>query len=200
MDKEKRGSDGMKWVRTGVNYEDHVVVPKIDLTAIDSHINYLEDYMYNLSKTTVDMSKPLWDIHILNGLKTSEASQSIAIIRIHHSMGDGMSLMSVLLAFSRKAKDENAMPDLPAAGKKSPTFTYKGRFMTFCRVAWNTLVDVLVFLATVLYLTDVKTPLKASSDVGYNPKRMVFRTFQLDDVKMVSRATKTVNSATDYLI
>ncbi|KAL9691148.1 hypothetical protein QQ045_011567 [Rhodiola kirilowii] len=193
VDAKKGGSDVMKWVKTEVNYEDHVVVPKIDLTTIESHTKYLEDYMYNLSKTRVDMSMPLWDVHILNGLKTSEASKAVIIIRIHHSMGDGMSLMSVLLTFSRKATDENAMPDMPVPTKKSlVTMSKLGRFMSFCRLAWNTLVDVLLFLATLMYLTDVKTPLKGPPDLGNTPKRMVLRTFQLDDVKMVSRATKTV--------
>uniref|UniRef100_A0A7N0VK60 Diacylglycerol O-acyltransferase n=1 Tax=Kalanchoe fedtschenkoi TaxID=63787 RepID=A0A7N0VK60_KALFE len=193
VDEEKGGSAGMKWVKTEVNFEDHVVVPKIDPTTIGCHKKYLEDYMYNLSKTTVDMSKPLWDVHILNGLNTSEASKAVVIIRIHHSMGDGMSLMSVLLTFSRKATDENAMPDMLAPAKKSSTTTkpLTGRVISFFRIAWNTFVDVLMFFATLLYLSDVKTPLKGPPDVGYNPKRMVLRTFQLHDVKMVSRATKT---------
>ncbi|CAM8987732.1 unnamed protein product [Rhodiola kirilowii] len=53
VDEKKGGSAGMKWVNTEVNCEDHVIVPKINQTAIGSHAKYLEDYMYNLSKTTV---------------------------------------------------------------------------------------------------------------------------------------------------
>lgn len=58
---------------------------------MDSPDQFVEDYIYNLSKTTIDKSQPLWDLHLLN-VKTSDA-EAIGVFRIHHSLGDGTSLM-----------------------------------------------------------------------------------------------------------
>ncbi|KAK0577804.1 hypothetical protein LWI29_000387 [Acer saccharum] len=42
------------------------------------------------------MSTPMWDLHLLN-LKTSNA-ETVAVLCVHHSLGDGTSLMSLFLA------------------------------------------------------------------------------------------------------
>ncbi|MBA0548757.1 hypothetical protein Golob_019835, partial [Gossypium lobatum] len=110
MDKGNKG--GMKWVRTQVDLEKHVIVPKLDPN-IDSPEKFLEDYIYNLSKTSIDES-------------------------IHHSLGDGTSLMSLLLACTRQMNDPLALPT----------------------VFLNTVVDVFMFIATALFLKDTQNPLK----------------------------------------
>ncbi|RVW37682.1 hypothetical protein VitviT2T_023739 [Vitis vinifera] len=76
---------------------------------------YVEDYICNLTKTTLDFSKPLWDLHLLN-VKTSDA-EAVAVFRIHHSLDDGTSLMSLLLAYTSKASDPMALPSVPMMKK-----------------------------------------------------------------------------------
>ncbi|XP_010088855.2 O-acyltransferase WSD1 [Morus notabilis] len=63
---------------------------------VETADKFVEDYILNLSKTSIDKSMPLWDLHILN-VNTSMA-ESVGIFRIHHSLGDGISLMSLFLA------------------------------------------------------------------------------------------------------
>lgn len=73
----------MKWVRTEVDLDKHIVIPKLD-SNMDSPDQFVEDYIYNLSKTTIDKSQPLWDLLLLN-VKTSDA-EAIGVFRIHHSL------------------------------------------------------------------------------------------------------------------
>ncbi|KAL9684708.1 hypothetical protein QQ045_022149 [Rhodiola kirilowii] len=198
---------GMKWVvQTEVDLHKHVISQEINPTLLiaTSPENYLENYLYNLSQTKIDMSKPLWEIHILNGLKTSIDTESVAIVRMHHSLGDGMSLMSLMLALARKTSDDKPLIMTKAEDdKNSITEKFLKKRSDSCiykrleglrngwRLIWNTFVDVLLFLATLFFLKDTKNPITAPADVGDTPKRIVHRTVSLDDIKLVARVTKT---------
>ncbi|KAJ6744675.1 O-ACYLTRANSFERASE WSD1-LIKE [Salix purpurea] len=195
---EKNGGQ-LKWVRTEVDLDNHVKVPSPDLNQVESADMYVEDYVSNLSRTKISMSIPMWDLHLLN-IRTSKA-ESVGILRVHHSIGDGVSLMSLFLSCSRKVSDPDALPTLPASKKQKPCSTSSGGFLQhFIRlfsvllIYWNTLVDVVMFLITILFLDDTKTPLKGPSGVGSTPRRIVHRIVSLDDVKLVKNAMNaTIN-------
>ncbi|KAE8733376.1 hypothetical protein F3Y22_tig00001323pilonHSYRG00009 [Hibiscus syriacus] len=146
---------------------------------------FVEDYISNLSKTQISKSIPIWDCHNLN-LKTSDA-ESTLVIRVHHSLGDGTSLMSLLISCS------DALPSFPVM--KKPTSSGTGLFWicwSLLLLMWNTLVDICMCVATTYFLKDTQTPLKApSSSVAFTSRRIVRRTFCLDDVKSVKNATNT---------
>ncbi|KAF2290479.1 hypothetical protein GH714_013580 [Hevea brasiliensis] len=133
-------------------------------------------------------SMPMWDIHILK-VKTSEA-ESTSILRVHHSIGDGTSLMSLLLSCTRKVSNPTELPTLPTLKKRNPNdsagfWHLLLKLWMLVLLCWNTVVDVVIFLATILFLEDTKTPLKGASPVGSTARRFVHRTISLDDVKLV---------------
>ncbi|KAE8077680.1 hypothetical protein FH972_016220 [Carpinus fangiana] len=185
-----------KWRRTTVNLEDHVIIPDLD-PEVDFPDQFLEDYISNLTRNPMDLSKPLWELHLLN-MKTSDA-EAVGVFRIHHSMGDGASLVSLLLACTRKTSDPEAVPSVPV--KKRAGSTNSGGFWWLfiavwsgLRLIWNTLVDMLVFMATIVFLKDTKTPIKGSPGVELNTKKFVHGTVNLDDIKLVKNALNmTIN-------
>jgi hypothetical protein len=195
IDDNKCGSKS-KWESTKVNVENHVTVPNLDPN-MNSPDQFVEDYISNLSTVPLDLSKPLWEMHILN-VKTLDA-EAIAVFRIHHSLGDGASLISLLLACSRKTSDPDALPSIPVQQRAGSHFSggFWGLFFamwTVLRMIWNTLVDSVLFVATMLFLEDTKTPLKGASGVELKPKRFVHRTVSLDDIKLVKNAMNMVGS------
>lgn len=192
----------MKWVRTKVDLDKHVIVPEVNQADVESDPDqYVEDYIFNLSKTTVDKSRPLWDLHLLN-VKTSQ-SEAVAVLRIHHSLGDGASLMALLLACTRQISDPEALPTVPTM-KKRHRKTSSSEFGVFWRclvrvwwafqLLWNTIVDIFLFTATTLFLKDSNTPLKGPHGVEHTPRRFVFRTVSLDDMKLIKNAMDMVHS------
>ncbi|XP_010520975.1 PREDICTED: O-acyltransferase WSD1-like isoform X2 [Tarenaya hassleriana] len=197
-DGEKRGKKP-RWVRTNVNVQDHVIVPEIDLEGIQDTEQFTDHYVTNLTTVPLNTSKPLWEIHILN-VKTSDA-ESIAVIRSHHSLGDGLSLMSLVLACTRKTSDPEALPTVPVMKRHQLFRSDRNLFIRSVLAVWlvmrlilNTVVDVLLFLATTLFLKDTETPLKGGADVGLNPKRFAHRIVPLDDIKLIKNAMKmTIN-------
>ncbi|PON72079.1 O-acyltransferase [Parasponia andersonii] len=183
-----------RWVRTTVNLEDHVFVPSFDLVP-ENPDQFVEDYISHITTTPLDPSKPLWELHLLN-VRTSDA-ESVGIFRIHHSVGDGASLMSLLLACTRQTSDPDKLPTLPAPAKRtappgsSRVLRVLSAIWSAVTLIWNTFVDVMVFIATILFLKDTKTPIKGSKGVELNTKRFVHRTISLDHIKLVKNATNT---------
>ncbi|XP_022757555.1 O-acyltransferase WSD1-like isoform X2 [Durio zibethinus] len=184
----------MKWVPTEVDLERHVIVPELDPN-MDSPDKFLEDYIYILSKTTIDKSQPLWDLHLLN-LRTLQ-SEAVSVFRIHHSLGDGTSLMSLLLACTRQMNDPLALPTIPIRNKQEKKNDHRGlwrimfMFWSIFQVFWNTVVDVFTFIATAMFLKDTENPLKGPPGTEFTPRRIVYRTVSLDDIKLVKNVMNT---------
>ncbi|KAF3439864.1 hypothetical protein FNV43_RR18142 [Rhamnella rubrinervis] len=193
---QKRRRDEMGKDRGG--FRQDVIVPKVEQVEVGSPDQFVEDYIFNLSKTSVDESRPLWDLHLLN-VKTSQ-SEAVGVFRIHHSLGDGASLMALLLACTRRCSDPEALPTVPTMKKRHRKTSGSGFWRCLIRVwwafqlLWNTIVDVFMFMATTLFLKDSNTPLKGPHGIEHTPRRFVFRTISLDDMKLIKNAMDmTVN-------
>ena len=202
-DQQNGSSGNMKWVRTNVDLDKHIIIPEfMDIANNEEDIGsadkFVEDYIHNLTKTKLDMySKPLWELHILN-VKTSMA-ESVAIFRIHHSLGDGISLMSLLLACTRQTSDPNALPTLPTKKIIEPKTSTNKRLLSVLyglwwifKLFWNTVVDIVMFISTPFVVKDTKTPIKGPPGSENNPRRVVFGFVSLDDMKLVKRAMNMV--------
>lgn len=110
MDSKNKKKGEPVWVPVRIQVESHVV-PNLDHVNIENPEEFIEDYYCSsIANTPMDMSIPPWEFHVLN-LKTSNA-ESVGIVKLHHSLGDGMSLMSLLLACLRKTSDPNALPTI----------------------------------------------------------------------------------------
>nr|XP_043626952.1 wax ester synthase/diacylglycerol acyltransferase 11-like [Erigeron canadensis] len=177
-------SGSIKWVPTNVNIDNHVIVPKLDPNDIEFPDKFVDDYMSNLSKSHIENSKPLWDLHILD-IKTADA-QGTGFFRFHHSLGDGLSLMTLLLACTRQSSDPGALPTLPVS--KETGYIKLTNWWSPLEVFWNSLVAVMMFVFTVLFLKDTETPLKGSVGVENRPRRFVRKNVSLADIKTVKNA------------
>uniref|UniRef100_A0A0D3BG45 diacylglycerol O-acyltransferase n=1 Tax=Brassica oleracea var. oleracea TaxID=109376 RepID=A0A0D3BG45_BRAOL len=196
------GNNGQnqRWVQTKVVVRDHIVVPKIKPQNIETADAFLEDYVSDLMKIPLDTSRPLWELHLLN-LKTSDA-ENVAVLKIHHSVGDGMSIMSLVLACMRKTSNPDELPSLPSASSRLTTgLMSSSRLWWLIKVIWtavmlvlNTVSDAFEFFVTTLFLKDTKTPIKGDflSMKKSKALRLVHRTVSLDDIKLIKNAMKMV--------
>ncbi|XP_019097645.1 PREDICTED: O-acyltransferase WSD1-like [Camelina sativa] len=198
----KLSENGAKWIKTEVNVEDHVIVPYVDPAEIcEGGQSFVDDYISRLTMIPLDRSRPLWDIHILN-VKTSDA-EAVGVIRSHHSLGDGMSIISLMLACTHKTSNPDmlstAIPPMKRRSTVSHSLERNGWFLrviftigSTMRLIWNTIVDMLLLAATVLFLKDTKTPMKGNANVRRNPRRFYHRTISLDDIKLIKNAMNMV--------
>lgn len=137
-----------------------------------------------------------WDVHILN-ISTSDA-EAMAAVQIDHSLSDGVSLISLLLACTRKSSDPNSPPSIPttrtrALDNYTSIFSWLlARILTLLMLVRNTFVDMIMFIVTFLFLKDTQTPFKGYEGVESRPRRFVRRTLNLDDFKLIKNAMNGV--------
>ncbi|CAM0914095.1 unnamed protein product [Alopecurus aequalis] len=201
-----------KWVRTTLSIDDHIIVPDLDPTAtLFDPDKALEDYVSALSTLPMDHSRPLWELHVLD-FPTSEATAAV-VLRVHHSIGDGISLLSLFIACTRRASDQSMLPALPKATARrvGPVYALSSRprlslsrgalaafavwVMSLLVLVCHTAVDVVCCVATTMsILCDPPTVFKGNKGVEFRPKRFVNRTLSLDDVMYVKNiVNSTVN-------
>ncbi|XP_010428073.1 PREDICTED: O-acyltransferase WSD1-like [Camelina sativa] len=183
-----------KWIPTKVIVEEHIIVPDIDPN-IENPDEFLEDYTSKMALSPMDMSKPLWEFHLLK-LKTSHA-ESVVVARFHHSLGDGMSLMSLLLACTRKTCDPEALPTFVAPKKN------KAKNVCFALVAWlwfivrfmfHTCVEVIKSMVFICCARDTSAHIMGKPGATLGNNKFIHQIISLDDVKMVKNAMNmTIN-------
>lgn len=193
----------LKWIPVDVNLDDHVILPFID-PADNCNLDFVNKYAAKLATAPpLHPSRPLWQIHFLR-VRSEEAASSL-VLRVHHSLGDGVSLMSLLLACTRKASDPQSLPTIP---RQAPTRSinggsYKGvlhvrvlimALYNLFLVIWYTIVDMMLFFATIFWIKDSDTPIKGHPGVESSPKQIEHATLSLEDFKVVKTAVNgTVN-------
>ncbi|KAM0870096.1 hypothetical protein ACQ4PT_010674 [Festuca glaucescens] len=192
-----------RWVQTTVNVDDHIIVPRLDPAAVACDPEKaVEDYVSSLSMLPMDRSRPLWEFHFLD-IPTSEAT-STTVLRLHHSIGDGASVMTLLMASSLSTADPTRLPAMPPPPKRTgPIYQRRPRpplssgeallawVWSYLVLGWNTLVDGVLLLATMLFLSDPRTLFTRAdggSSKSHRHMRFLHRSLSLDDVKLVKTA------------
>ncbi|KAL2629598.1 hypothetical protein R1flu_014284 [Riccia fluitans] len=191
------------WTQVKADVKDHVFETRLtpELKADkDFVLNYTTDVVIN---KPFDRSKPLWDIHLLDA-RLGEA-QACAVVRIHHSLGDGTSLISLLIASSRKAGKPDTLPSLPTSSDTTRS-SEKNQPPLFTRILlalwsllvifWYSLTEIGKFIATLIWVSDTPTPIKGAAGCEHLPKKFRFLTVEVEDLKFVSKAVGgTINDA-----
>lgn len=111
-----------RWRKVEVNVDEHFIIRRESLITDDPSISdedAVNDYLADLSVSTpLSLSKPLWEFHLL-------LAHKYAVLRLHHSLGDGISLMSMFLSCCRRADDPNQRPTTHGNSEFLPSFHLK---------------------------------------------------------------------------
>ena len=93
---------GASWVEDGsFDLSDHVVAEDLPVAPGQSPVEALKARVGELAATRLDPSRPLWELRLVEDLETG---RSAIITRIHHCIGDGISLISVMLSITDGGK------------------------------------------------------------------------------------------------
>ncbi|KAK6143552.1 hypothetical protein DH2020_023900 [Rehmannia glutinosa] len=173
------------WRKTQVDVDRHVIVRHHPLSDGDPSISdedAVNDFIADLSVSSpLPTDKPLWEIHLLTAHKT-------LVFRVHHALGDGISLMSMLLSCCRRADDPAQRPTIGGVGSASAAPNRRRwSVLALVKVVWFTLIYVLEFVLRVLWLKDKTTAVSGGDGVELWPRRLASARFRLDDMKIVKR-------------
>ncbi len=99
---------GASWVEDGsFDIERHVVAETLAVPAGVAPLEALKARVGELAATPLDPDHPLWELRLVEHL---ESGRSAIITRIHHCIGDGIALISVMLSIT-----DGGLPPPPRA-------------------------------------------------------------------------------------
>ncbi|XP_021714424.1 O-acyltransferase WSD1-like [Chenopodium quinoa] len=193
------------WKKTDVNLDDHIFIhddddddgepPMSDDDAINA---YLADIALS---PPMSLDKPLWELHIMHKHKCS-------ILRVHHAVADGMSLMSLLWTMGNNSSircvsdgkqlhhDAQNHP-IVMSSKNDQSFRKKGSIKKKglwegLMYIWVSLVLVLKFIGRSLWVKDKKSVISGIEGVELWPRKVVTAKFQISDMKTIKNAIPNV--------
>ncbi|KAK4477029.1 hypothetical protein RD792_016231 [Penstemon davidsonii] len=174
------------WRKTQIEFSRHFIFRHEPLSHDPSvsDEDAVNDYIADLSVySPLPTDKPLWEVHLLMAHNT-------AVFRVHHALGDGISLMSMLLSCCRRVDDPSKTPTIGGVGSASSTAGLRRRWGvgTLLKVVWYTLVYILEFVLRILWLRDKTTSLSGGAGVELWPRRLATARFRIDDMKIVKGA------------
>lgn len=175
-----------QWKRTAVKLEDHVYVPIFPVgLSPTSYDEYLDNYVSKIASDPFPQDRPLWAVHIFK-YPTSNAAGNI-IFKLHHSLGDGFSLMGALLSCLRRADNPSAPLTLPSClpSKKESECkrAWAGVPKTFSSI-FNSVSDFGWSMLKSAVVEDDRTPIRSGENgVEHRPITLSTMTFSLDRIK-----------------
>ncbi|XP_059660917.1 wax ester synthase/diacylglycerol acyltransferase 4-like [Cornus florida] len=186
-----RDENGVKhWKRVEVKPMDHVKFPTFPAEkSVEFYDEYLNDYISKIAMDEFPQSRPLWEIHIIKYPTTNAAGT--LIFKLHHSLGDGYSLMGALLSCLQRADNPSLPLTFPKlqtnatnlGGESGSIFTSVPRFFSGLV---NTVSDFGWSLLKSTVVEDDRTPIR-SGDAGmeFRPITITTMTFSLDRIKQI---------------
>jgi hypothetical protein len=77
---------------------------------------FVDNYVADLATAPpLSLTRPLWECHVLNRTSGSNATAH-AVFRMHHCLGDGISVMSLVFASTRQTANPEKQPSIRATG------------------------------------------------------------------------------------
>ncbi|CAN1219185.1 Wax ester synthase/diacylglycerol acyltransferase 11 [Linum perenne] len=173
----------MVWKKVHVNLDDHVYVPEFEPNmSIEFYDKCLEDYLANLGMSRFLEGKPLWEVHIIK-YPTSCAAGNI-IFRLHHSLGDGFSLMGALLSCLQRADNPSLPLTLPSNNHRCSN-SRNNTVVRFLSSVANTFSDVCPIFKNNL-VADSKSAVRSGHDgIEFLEASIVTMAFYMNDVKQI---------------
>lgn len=169
---------------------------KVEQLELDRHIIFFPDqvndnddeekavneYLADLTVSSpLSMDKPLWEIHIL-------AAHKCVVIRFHHALGDGVSLLSLMLTMCRKVSDGDKMPMIEpsmASSRSNRGESGGDRLWKFLKMMWFTFIYMFEFVLRVMWVRDKETAIRGGTGVELWTRKLATAKFKLDDMKLV---------------
>ncbi|MED6114665.1 hypothetical protein PIB30_082618, partial [Stylosanthes scabra] len=114
------GKKGKKqWKPVEVNLKEHIMVPILASSNNPAKLydDEFDEYITKIAGQELSQDKPLWEVHIIR-YPTRNAKGAL-VFKLHHSLGDGYTLMASLLSCVQKADDPSIPITFPSSKKSA---------------------------------------------------------------------------------
>ncbi|XP_044501643.1 wax ester synthase/diacylglycerol acyltransferase 4-like [Mangifera indica] len=198
-----------QWKRVEVELHNHVKIPIFPSgLSLELYDKCFDDYISGIGMEQLPITQPLWEIHIINYPTTTAAA--VTIFKLHHSLGNGVSLMGALLSCLQRADNPSLPLTFPSVSLPSNINDYNNnnnnnilnRVYEVFSVIYKTVSDFSWSIIKSTLVEDDKSPIR-SGDVGieFRPMTMATMTFSLDQIRQIkTKLGTTVNDVITGII
>ncbi|XP_027351373.1 O-acyltransferase WSD1-like [Abrus precatorius] len=193
-----------RWKQVEVKLEEHITEPTfIDGMSMDSYDKAFGDYLSRITMEKLPQTKPLWQVHVIK-YPTSNAAGTL-VFKVHHAVGDGYTLMGLLLSYLQRADDPSlplSFPSRKSSKITSNCFDQLQKVPKFLSTIFNSVSDFGWSLMKSTLLEDDKTPIRSGADaVEFRPPVVSNISFSIDHIKEIkSKLGVTVNDVITGII
>ncbi|GJZ83310.1 O-acyltransferase WSD1-like protein [Tanacetum coccineum] len=179
------------WRKIDLDIDQHIIMHNDPVVQdYDTDESAINEYLADLSVSSpLCTDKPLWEIHILSVHKC-------IVLRIHHALGDGISLMSLMLTLCKKLDKPNEVPTIePLVSSSTARSGTLFKFVKLLKMVWYTLVYMIEFILRTTVVNDGQTIVTGGQGVELWPRKLATAKFGIDDMKIVKKSVKnaTIN-------
>ncbi|KAL3848838.1 hypothetical protein ACJIZ3_010720 [Penstemon smallii] len=201
-------NEGTKtWKKVEVNLNDHVKIPIFPSgMSIEYYDKCFTEYLSQIGTQQFPQNKPFWEIHIFK-YPTKNAAGNM-IFKLHHSLGDGYTMMGTLLSCLKRvdnpmlplsfpSRQSNSRPNARGRGN-----SFLANVAKFVRGISYTAYDLGWSIFKSSFVEDDKSPIRSGED-GVEFRSFVTSTitFSMDQIKEIKNELKvTVNDVITGII
>ncbi|KAK9111143.1 hypothetical protein Scep_018662 [Stephania cephalantha] len=151
---------------------------------------HLEEYLSKIGTERFSMDRPLWEVHMIKYYPTASGTGGAVVFKICHAIGDGYSLVSLLMKAFQRADDPLLPLSFPNITLRSKIVRNKinGYGFGFALKCFNTISDVgAMLLRSSSWLKDHKTAVRSEKPLQEHLEPIVVSviTLPLEDIKQV---------------
>ncbi|KAJ0640223.1 putative O-acyltransferase, WSD1, chloramphenicol acetyltransferase-like domain superfamily [Helianthus annuus] len=173
------------WRKTEIDINRHIIIRSNPVGEGDNDEEVVNEYLADLTVSSpLTTDKPLWEVHLLSAHKC-------LVLRIHHALGDGISLVSLMLTLCRKLDDPEQTPTIGPLTSSTQKHKNSGTLesiLKLVKMVWFTLVYVFEFMMRGAWVKDRKTAVRGGEGVELWPRKLVTAKFSFEDMKTVKSA------------
>ncbi|XP_024967390.1 O-acyltransferase WSD1-like [Cynara cardunculus var. scolymus] len=173
------------WRLTELDIDRHIILHTDPVGEVGNDEAAINDFLADLAVSSpLSTDKPLWEIHLLSAHKC-------VVLRLHHALGDGISLMSLMLTLCRKLDDSEQTPTIEpliSSARNPRGLGINEKIFKVLKIIWFTMIYVFEFMMRSLWVKDGRTVVRGGEGVELWPRRVATAKFNLEDMKTVKRA------------
>ncbi|KAF7822975.1 O-acyltransferase WSD1-like [Senna tora] len=198
MIEDNRGNK--QWKQVEVDIKEHIIVPTFPSDmSLESYDQYVEDYVSRIAGEHLPQNRPLWDLHIIKYPTTNSAGTFV--FKLHHSLGDGYSLMGALLSCAQRVDDPSLPLTFPSSKKALKKDSIFRRFSQIVSPIFKSVPDFGWSVLKSTMMKDDETPIRSGDEqLKFRPRTISNVSFSVSTIKQVQQKLGHGVSVNDVLV
>ncbi|KAL1338814.1 hypothetical protein HN51_033397 [Arachis hypogaea] len=192
MIEDKKGKK--QWKQVDVNIKEHIKIPIFAKKGMKFYDEEFDEYVSKIGGEKLAEDKPLWEVHLIKYPTRKNNAAGTSVVKLHHSLGDGYTLMGSLLSCVKRVDDPSIPITFPSSHATTSSIktlpqSIFSMFKSASDFGWN-------ILRGSNFIVDDQSPIKPENKEFKHGFGISNVTLSLDSFKVVKSKLKVTTNDT----